>query len=135
MRKSSRVNSFRATDSLKSSRSSTSSFKPQQLLVAVAQVFLDQFPQVFRLQDVVLGGGGDVHQRHARLDPVLEVDVFVEVGRRPEIDELDGLVRTADAVDTAEALDDAHRVPVDVVVDQLVAVLQGSGPRKCSRWR
>jgi hypothetical protein len=34
------------------------------------------------------------------------------------------LVGRADAVDTAEALDDAHRVPVDVVVDEPVAVLQ-----------
>ena len=30
----------------------------------------------------------------------------------------------ADAVDAAEALDDAHRVPVDVVVDEVVAVLK-----------
>ena len=30
----------------------------------------------------------------------------------------------ADAVDAAEALDDADRVPVDVVVDEVVAVLQ-----------
>ena len=34
------------------------------------------------------------------------------------------LVAGADAVDAAEALDDAHRVPVDVVVDQVVAVLK-----------
>jgi hypothetical protein len=33
-------------------------------------------------------------------------------------------VGRADAVDAAEALDDAHRVPVDVVVDEPVAVLQ-----------
>jgi hypothetical protein len=41
-----------------------------------------------------------------------------------KVDELDCLVLAADAVDTAEALDDAHRVPVDVVVHQQVAVLQ-----------
>ena len=34
------------------------------------------------------------------------------------------VVGRADAVDAAEALDDAHRVPVDVVVDQPVAVLE-----------
>jgi hypothetical protein len=33
-------------------------------------------------------------------------------------------VLAADPVDTAEALDDAHRVPVNVVVHQQVAVLQ-----------
>ena len=43
---------------------------------------------------------------------------------RPEIDELDGVVAGADAVDAAETLDDAHRIPVDVVVDQVVAVLE-----------
>src|SRR6185312_13423719 len=55
---------------------------------------------------------------------VFQVDVFVEVGRGPEVDELDGRVGAADAVDAAETLDDAHRVPVDVVVDEVVAVLQ-----------
>ena len=58
------------------------------------------------------------------LDPVFQVNVFVEVGSRPEIDELNFLVLAADTVDTAKALDDAHRVPVDVVVRQQVAILK-----------
>src|SRR5206468_4004303 len=40
------------------------------------------------------------------------------------VTELDALVRRADPVNAAEPLDDPHRVPVDVVVDDEVAVLQ-----------
>ena len=99
-------------------------FQTHELLVAVAQIFGDQLAQVFGLQNVVFRRGSNVHQRHACLDPVFEVDVLVEVGRGPEVDELDFAVQAADAVDATEALDDSHRVPVDVIVDQEVAVLQ-----------
>ncbi len=44
------------------------------------------------------------------------------------------LVR-ADAVDAAKALDDAHRIPVDVVVDERSRSPGGSALRKCNRWR
>ena len=54
----------------------------------------------------------------------LRVDVFVEVLRRPEVDQLDGCVDAADTVNAAEALDDAHGIPVDVVVDEVIAVLK-----------
>ena len=37
---------------------------------------------------------------------------------------MDGVVRAADAVDAPEPLDDPHGVPVDVVVDHVVAVLE-----------
>ena len=50
--------------------------------------------------------------------------MYLFVRRGPEVDELDGVVGATDAVDTTKALDDAHRVPVDVVVDEIVAVLQ-----------
>ena len=43
---------------------------------------------------------------------------------RPEIHQLDYLVPAANAVDTSESLDDTHRVPMNIVVDQIIAVLQ-----------
>ena len=52
------------------------------------------------------------------------VDVFVEVFGGPEIDELHGAAGAADPVDPPETLDDADRIPVDVVVDEVVAVLK-----------
>jgi len=55
---------------------------------------------------------------------VLEPDVFIQVIRGPEVDELDGGVARTDAIDTSEALDDADGIPVDVVIDQIVAVLK-----------
>ena len=58
------------------------------------------------------------------LTPLLQVDVFLQFHVGPEIDELDALVGRADAINAAEALNDAHGIPVDVVVDQPVAVLE-----------
>jgi len=94
------------------------------LFVAVAQVFFDEFLQVVGLQDVVFCGGGNIDQCHARFNTVFQVDVLVQIGRRPEVDQLDGGVGTADAVNAAKALNDTHWIPVDIVIDQRVAVLQ-----------
>ena len=76
------------------------------------------------LEHVLLAGGAGVHERHAALHAALELDVLVELDVRPEVDELDLGVGRSQAVDSPEALDDAHGVPVDVVVHQAVAVLE-----------
>ena len=76
------------------------------------------------LQHVLLAGCRRVEQRHAPLHAALELDVLVERDVRPEVDQLDLGVLRSQAVDAAEALDDTHGVPVDVVVHQAVAVLQ-----------
>jgi hypothetical protein len=96
----------------------------EELLVTVTEVFVDELLDLRVLENVVLEGGGDVHQGHASFDAVLEVDVFVEVFGGPEVDELDGVTGTANAVNASEALDDPDRVPVDVVVDEVIAVLE-----------
>ena len=61
---------------------------------------------------------------HAGLDTAFQVDVLVQVHVRPKVDQLDTGVFAADTVDPAKPLDDAHRVPVDVIVDEVVTVLQ-----------
>ncbi len=66
----------------------------------------------------------DVGDLHACLDSVFELDVLVEVHVGPVVDQLDTFVRRADTVDAAKTLDDTHRIPMDVVVDHHVAVLQ-----------
>ena len=76
----------------------------EELLVTVAQVFVDELFDFRVLENVVLEGGGDVHQGHAGFDAVLEVDVFVEVFGGPEVDELDGVTGAANAVNASEAL-------------------------------
>ena len=55
------------------------------------------------------------------------LDVYkrqVQILGGPEIDELHGVARAADPVDTPKTLDDADGIPVNVVVDQGVAVLK-----------
>ena len=77
-----------------------------------------------RVEHVVVAVAGEVGDDHAVLDALLEVDVLVERDVGPEVHQLDAGVGRADAVDAAESLDDPHRVPVDVVVDEVVAVLE-----------
>ena len=132
MRKSFSVRSAIETPLQRSSRSMTASCSLQQLLAAVLQVV--HLVAGLLLDDVLLAGRGDVEQHHAAADALFEVDVFLQLHVGPEVDELDALVGRADAVDAAEALDDADRVPVDVVVDECRSP-GGFGPRRCSRWR
>lgn len=55
---------------------------------------------------------------------ILQLNVLAERIVEPEAHELNLLVGESQAVDTTKALDDTHRIPVDVVVDQTVSVLQ-----------
>lgn len=57
-------------------------------------------------------------------DAIFEVDVFIEILRGPEVYEVDAGIDAADSVNTSETLDDTDRVPVNVVVDEVVAVLK-----------
>ena len=90
-----------------------------ELLFAIGKIARLVFIDV-----VVISGGGHDRQAHTCFHSVLESKVFVEVHVGPVVDQLDALVRGSDAVHAAEALHDAHGVPVDVVVDHHVAVLQ-----------
>ena len=75
--------------------------------------------------DVVIVAGGSHHSDlHACLDSVFELEIFVEIHVGPVVDQLDTFVRRADTIDAAKTLDDTHRIPMDVVVDHHVAVLQ-----------
>ena len=94
----------------------------EKLLAAVFQIV--HLVAGLLLDQVLFAGGGDVEQHHAAADALFEVDVLLQLHVGPEVDELDALIGRADAVDAAEALDDADRIPVDVVVDERVAVLE-----------
>ncbi len=48
-------------------------------------------------------------------DPLFEVNVFLQLHVGPEMDQLDAGVGRADAVNAAEPLDDAHRIPMVVI--------------------
>ena len=96
----------------------------EELLIAIAEVVGDDVFDLLVLENIVLEGRGEVHERHASFDAVFEVDVFVEVFGGPEIHEVNGGIHAANAVDAAEALDDADRIPVDVVIDEVVAILK-----------
>ena len=92
--------------------------QPAQLFLAIGDV-VGLGPE-----DVIVPGSRDINNHHAVFDPFLEIDVFVQRDVGPVVDQLDGLVSGTDTVNPAEALDDPDRVPVDVVVNQVIAVLQ-----------
>ena len=93
--------------------------QPPELLLAVFQIAF-----LLLADGIVVARGGHHRDLHACFHPCFQVDVIIEREVGPEVDQLDHLVAASDAVDPPETLDDAHRVPVDVVVDQVVTVLQ-----------
>ena len=92
----------------------------QQLPVAEIQI---QLGVVFG-ERVLVAARRHVGQRHARLHAAFQTQVGVHVAGGPVIQHVDLAAAAAHAVDTPEALDEPHRVPVDVVVQHGVAVLQ-----------
>src|SRR5574344_2269541 len=87
-----------------------------ELCLAVFKVAL-----LFWVNRVIVAGGGHNRRFHSRLDASFELEVFVEVDVRPEIHELDAGVAAADTVNTPKPLNDTDRIPMDIVVDAVVA--------------
>ncbi|GBE29202.1 hypothetical protein BMS3Bbin04_00213 [bacterium BMS3Bbin04] len=98
--------------------------EPDKLLLTIGQFFSYQGFELIGIEKVVRAAGSKVHHRHTRFDAVLEIDVLIQIISGPEVDELNLLINAAQAVYSAEALDDPHRVPVDVIVNEIIAVLQ-----------
>ena len=90
-----------------------------QLCLAILQITL-----FFGVDKVIIAGSGHNGDFHAGLHTGFQVDVIVQRQIRPEIHKLDVLVSAADTVDSSKTLDNAYRVPVNVIVDQIIAVLQ-----------
>ncbi len=72
---------------------------------------------------VIIAGGSEYRHFHAGFNTSFEVDVFIQVHIGPIVDELNDRITRADTVDTPEALDYADRIPVYIVIDEIVAVL------------
>ena len=94
----------------------------EELLTAIFQIV--HLVAGLVLDDVLLAGGGNIKQYHAAADALFEVDVLLQLHVRPEVNELNAFIDRADPVDAAKTLDDAHRIPMDIVVHDCVAVLQ-----------
>ena len=63
----------------------------EQLLAAILQIV--HLVAGLLLDQVLFAGRGDVQEHHPAADTLLEVDVLLELHVRPEVDELDLLVR------------------------------------------
>ena len=96
----------------------------QQLGVAERELHLGAFLALRLVKRVFVAAGRDVGQRHAGLYPALQIEVDVHILGGPVVHHPHYGVAAADAVNAPETLDDADGVPVDVVVDHGIAVLQ-----------
>ena len=67
---------------------------------------------------------GNVRECHARFHTFFQIDVIVKVFCGPEIHQPDGLISAANAVNAPEPLQNPHRIPVNVIIDKKIAVLQ-----------
>ena len=88
------------------------------------------FAAVFQISGSILIDGVIIASRchyrnfHTGFHPVFELNIIIQCHIGPVVDQLDLFIFAADTVNTPETLNQPHRVPVDVVVDQIVAVLQ-----------
>ena len=55
---------------------------------------------------------------------VFEAEILVEAGFRQEIETMHDIVVAADAINAPEPLNQPDRIPVEVVIDDIVAVLK-----------
>ena len=76
------------------------------------------------LDEVLFACRRNVQQDHATADTFFEVDVLLQFDVRPEVHKLDAGIGGTETVDSTESLNDADRVPVDVEIDEVVAVLE-----------
>ena len=95
----------------------------------ILQLFQLSFPvfQValfLRIDQIVIACGGHDRNLHASFHAGFQVDVFIQRHIRPEVDQLDLCVAAANTVNTPKTLNDAHGVPVNIIVDQIIAILQ-----------
>ena len=75
-------------------------------------------------EKIIIAGGGHVHNLHAGFDFRFQVDILVQSNIGPEIDKLNHLVFAADTVNTTEALNNADRIPMNIVIDKIVTILE-----------
>ncbi len=93
-----------------------------QTFQLLAPIFKVAF--LFRRYGIVIARTCQHRHLHAGFHPSFQVNVFVKSHVRPVVHKLNHLVARADAVDTPETLNDAHGIPMDVVIDETVTILQ-----------
>ena len=93
--------------------------QPFELCAAVFKVSL-----FFGIEKIIITGGGHYGNLHAGFHAAFQVDILVEIHIRPEVYKLNTVVSAADTVNSPEPLDDANGVPMNVIVDEVIAILQ-----------
>ncbi len=97
-------------------------FEAKELFVTVCQFIF--YKVLDPIQEVVFSCSRDVYKGHSGLNSVIEPDIIIQIVRRPEIYHLNFIINTADPVDPSETLDNANRIPMDIIIDQIVTVLE-----------
>ena len=95
-----------------------------ELAVAEEQIVFNEIFELARIEQIIGLSGGEIDEGHAGLDAMFDAEVFVEVGDGPEIDELHGMTGATDPIDATKPLNNTDGIPVDVVIDEVIAVLE-----------
>ena len=75
-------------------------------------------------QKVVVASGCEHSGLHTAFHTTFQLDIIIKFDVRPIVHQLYHFVFRTYSVDTSESLYDAHGVPVNIVVDDIVAVLK-----------
>ena len=78
----------------------------------------------FFTQKVVVAGCCHINDLHTGFDLCFQVNIFVKRYIRPEIHKLNISVLTTDTVDTTKTLNDTNRIPMNIIVYKIIAILQ-----------
>ena len=90
-----------------------------QLLTTIFEVAF-----LFGRNWIVIACRGHNRHFHTCLDTSFEVDIFVKVHIGPIVDKLYHFVARANTVDTPKTLNNAHWIPMYIVINQVITILQ-----------
>ena len=93
--------------------------QPLELCAAVFKIAL-----FLGVDQVIVTGGGHDRNLHTGFHAAFQVDILVEVHIRPEVYKLNVVVFASDTVNSSEPLDNADRVPMNIVIYKIITILQ-----------
>ena len=97
--------------------------QPQQLLVAIPEIILNEFLDIFALR-MLSSSVAAMSTRAIRASTRFLRLMYLLRSGSARSSPVGSRVEASDTVDSPETLDDTNRVPVDVVVDEVVAILK-----------